>query len=45
MSTFVSDDPKWDGYRQSFAKEKGMGKYMGKGVFKVNKRGQYMTEG
>ena len=22
-----------------------MGKYMGKGVFKVNKRGQYMTEG
>lgn len=39
MLNSISDNAKGDWCRQSLARAKGVDKYMGKGVFKVNRRG------
>ena len=45
MLRSISDNVKGKGCRQSFAMAKGVDKYKGKGVFKVNKEGKYRVEG
>ena len=39
-----SDNVKGEGYTQSFASARGVDKYKGKGLFKVNKGGKYKVD-
>ena len=45
MLSSISDNVNGEVYRQSFPRVRGVDKYKGKGVFKVNKGGKYKMDG